>query len=146
MSGTNAAYMTEYRKKPEAKIKQAKLAAAHYAANKPIYKKRLKDWRAANRERSRLQSTARERFRKFGVSLEQYNDMFSAQNGVCAICAQPETSLGRGGDTRTLAVDHDHVTNRVRGLLCYNCNTALGLVKDDANRLLTAAAYLMRYE
>lgn len=66
--------------------------------------------------------------------------MFKAQGGRCAICSGVGTQ--RGG--RPLGVDHDHTTLNVRGLLCSNCNTTLGLMGDDAERLNLAAAYLRR--
>lgn len=58
--------------------------------------------------------------------------MEKAQGGRCAICRK----------RRTLVVDHDHVTRRVRGLLCLNCNVMLGHAKDDPKILTAGAAYL----
>lgn len=76
--------------------------------------------------------------RNFGISLEEYRDMERAQDGRCAIC---HSLPGK----RLLAVDHDHETGRVRALLCANCNTALGHLKDDPDLLRKAADYLMRF-
>ncbi len=67
--------------------------------------------------------------------------MFVAQGGVCAICEQPETAQ-RSGRAKWLAVDHDHGTGAVRGLLCSNCNPMLGYAKDDPALLRAAASYL----
>lgn len=78
------------------------------------------------------------RLRKFGVSREQYVEMHDAQQGVCAICGRPCPT------GRSLAVDHDHSTGRVRGLLCMPCNTAIGQMGDDPERLVAAASYLQR--
>ncbi len=58
----------------------------------------------------------------FGITVEQFDDLLAAQGGRCAMCGS-ETSTGR---YKTLAVDHDHATGRVRGLLCFRCNTGLG--------------------
>lgn len=81
--------------------------------------------------------------KRFGISLEDYELMLESQNNVCAICKQPEVSIDhRTKKVRTLAVDHCHITNKIRGLLCTNCNTALGLFKDDASVLTQAIAYL----
>lgn len=73
----------------------------------------------------------------FGISLDQYNEMLVAQRSRCAIC-RTDSPGGRG----TFHVDHDHVTGRVRGLLCHGCNTGLGLFGDSPTRLLQAATYV----
>lgn len=78
--------------------------------------------------------------RKYGLTRVERDRMHQAQNGLCAICAGPPN--GRG--TR-LHVDHCHDTDKVRGLLCSNCNTGLGLFGDDPARLLAATAYLNRH-
>lgn len=63
--------------------------------------------------------------RKYGMTVEQYDKLLAEQGGVCALCGEPETSTFRG-TVKMLAVDHDHGTGLVRGLLCYRCNTDLG--------------------
>lgn len=63
---------------------------------------------------------------KFNLSLEDYERILEAQGEVCAICRQPETSRHVKGTIRRLAVDHDHETGEVRGLLCWMCNSRLG--------------------
>jgi hypothetical protein len=77
--------------------------------------------------------------RHYGISVEEYENFLVKQNGVCAICGnkQPDSSK-----KSRLCVDHDHKTDKIRGLLCSNCNTALGLMKDDINRLAKAIEYL----
>lgn len=88
-------------------------------------------------------NSIRDRFllKKFGISLEQYNQMHSEQNGVCKICKQPETHK-RNGVLKALAVDHCHKTGKVRGLLCCDCNTGIGKLKDSIDVLLSAVQYL----
>lgn len=82
---------------------------------------------------------------KYGLSLEDYGTMLLEQNGVCAICEQPETYIDvRSGKIRPLVVDHCHTTGRVRGLLCNNCNAALGQVQDNKDTILKAIVYLQR--
>jgi hypothetical protein len=73
---------------------------------------------------------------KFGVSRAEYNKMLSAQNNTCKICK----SVCPTG--RLLAVDHDHTTGVIRGLLCAPCNTGLGFLKDDISLLEKAIEYL----
>jgi ribosomal protein S8 len=65
--------------------------------------------------------------------------MLEQQNHSCYICKEPETVT-----SRILSVDHDHETNKVRGLLCTNCNTALGKFKDNISFLKRAVEYLQR--
>ena len=78
---------------------------------------------------------------KFDMSVEEYDRMLAAQNGVCAICKQPETHL-RNGKLKALAVDHDHKTGKIRGLLCSDCNTGIGKLKDSIDVLTSAVQYL----
>jgi hypothetical protein len=75
--------------------------------------------------------------RRYGISLEEYQVLLRNQGGVCAICGTSKCSTGQ-----RLAVDHDHNTGAVRGVLCKNCNVGLGSFKDDPERLLNAADYL----
>lgn len=86
-------------------------------------------WKAADRAK-------RPRVPKFKIPIKQYRELFASQGGLCAICGQPHRFK--------LAVDHCHATNRVRGLLCHRCNTAIGLLKDDVSLLQRASAYLAR--
>jgi hypothetical protein len=72
----------------------------------------------------------------FGITPEEYDEMFEAQGGVCAICGRPPAK------TR-LSVDHDHKSGQVRGLVCWICNRALGMVTDDPERLRRMIAYLL---
>lgn len=75
---------------------------------------------------------------KFGFGLTEYNELLERQNGVCALCGGPP-KFGMG---KKLAVDHDHVTGQVRGLLCGPCNTALGRLGDTILSIEKVLAYL----
>jgi hypothetical protein len=77
------------------------------------------------------------RKRKYGVTRDQYNTRLQEQDGVCAICQREDPH-------RALAVDHDHKTGEVRGLLCADCNTALGKFQDDPEVLHRAKTYLLK--
>ena len=79
--------------------------------------------------------------RSLGLTLEQYEMLVARQRGLCAICARSNKRRLNAKDIR-LAVDHDHKTTLVRGLLCDFCNAGLGLFKDDPNSLRQAATYL----
>ena len=63
--------------------------------------------------------------KKYGLTLEQYEAMHNAQNGVCAICGKPNQN------NRILCVDHDHKTGKVRKLLCTSCNSKLGIYEEN---------------
>ncbi len=89
-----------------------------------------KRWYAENPAYSRQKQLAR-----YGITIEEFDEMAAGQGGVCAICKQPPTG-------RVLHVDHDHITGKVRGLLCGPHNRALGLFGDDINLLMEAASYL----
>ena len=75
---------------------------------------------------------------RYGLSKEEYYSLLENQNGVCAICFKK--------DKIRLAVDHNHNTGKVRGLLCSNCNRGIGLLKDSTAMLLSAAQYLQRFD
>lgn len=74
-----------------------------------------------------------------------YDVMSAAQGNLCAICNSPESTTGKLGKLRSLAVDHCHETGRVRGLLCMKCNMLLGAAKDDPEILRAAAEYLLEH-
>lgn len=81
--------------------------------------------------------------KRFGISLEEYQLMLENQNNLCAICGRPERTVDhRTKKVRSLAVDHNHNTGKVRGLLCTDCNRALGLLQDSKDVLQNALAYL----
>ena len=81
--------------------------------------------------------------KNFGISLQDYKYILEKQSNTCAICRLPETSIDhRTKMIRKLAVDHDHFTGEVRGLLCSKCNVGLGQFQDDTELLLSAVAYL----
>jgi len=73
---------------------------------------------------------------KYGISHEQYKQLWDSQGGVCKICKREETK------GKWLSVDHCHNSLAVRGLLCHNCNSAIGLFEDNIDRLLSAIEYL----
>lgn len=84
------------------------------------------------RRRQDLERTAR----RYGLTVDDYDVMLAAQGGGCAICGAPPS------ESRRHHIDHDHETGVVRGLLCSNCNTAMGRFGDDPERLMEALRYL----
>lgn len=95
--------------------------------------------------KSKLEGKDRERYlrmrrnghlvRKYGITADEYDEMLSKQSGGCGIC-------GRTFGRIRLAVDHDHKTGKIRGILCENCNMGLGMFKDDTKLLSAAIEYL----
>lgn len=75
--------------------------------------------------------------RSYNLTLEEYNQMFEIQCGCCAICCKHQNEL-----KRPLGVDHDHITGKVRGLLCNHCNSGIGFFNDDFNLFNKAKTYL----
>ena len=96
--------------------------------------------------RSRTNEGKRREFDKqvlsrYGITLPQYMTILVRQDCVCAICGKPERSK-LNGKTKRLSVDHCHKTGKVRGLLCTRCNTAIGLLDDDPQRVKAVIDYL----
>lgn len=140
------AYMREYyaankeKFRPKSPEKRAEYNANRrrkYAADPEIqrqYRNAAKAWNAAN-----PRGRANQRMRKYGISIERYEQMLAEQNGACAICGSPDN-----GDKPTdrFHVDHCHTTGIVRGLLCLSCNHGLGKFKDSVESLRSAIRYL----
>lgn len=76
---------------------------------------------------------------KYGVTIEQYEMLFNLQNGCCAICGQHQSKF-----KFRLAIDHNHQTTRVRGLLCRPCNSNIGIWFENPIRFAKVMEYLRR--
>ena len=116
-------------------IKNKKAIQARRQAER--HKRLNKLWRKRNRKH--LFRYARDYYYKvhYGITIEIYNQLLKSQNHRCAICGNK-----RKKGQRAFAVDHDHKTGAVRGILCAPCNTLLGLAKDSRTLLATAIKYL----
>ena len=103
---------------------------------------RSRVWGANHKSKWERQKRKSNLKKKYGLSIEQYEEIIKSQGGVCAICG------GSLYDSRGYRphVDHDHITGKVRGVLCINCNNALGRWKDDKNKLIKAYNYLLKHE
>lgn len=119
-----------------------------YAARcKECRKAEVNAWRAKNRaaynasERAKYAASPAKWERhlrsKYGIGAQEYAERLAAQGGCCAICRGAAEALGE-----TLAVDHDHATGKVRGLLCAKCNRMLGCANDRPEVLRAGAEYL----
>jgi len=108
--------------------------------NRERYLASLRDQYRKNTQKDPLWNFRRNIRKDYGISVEQYDTMYRAQNGVCAICS----GLNLSG--RRLAVDHDHATGKIRGLLCSRCNSAIGLARENKDILKQALSYLEKHE
>jgi hypothetical protein len=81
-------------------------------------------------------------FRKYGLTRPEYDSLVTKQDGRCGICG---TSEVRRGDYRW-CVDHDHSTGKIRGLLCFRCNSAIGLLDDNIGTAEKLVAYLREHK
>lgn len=106
-----------------------------YAANKEEYAATTLAWQRKNPEKRkgyRIKAT-------YGISFDDFLDMLKAQENKCKICG---TAHSMNTSKTRLCIDHDHVTGKVRGLLCDKCNRGLGVFRDNPEFLLKAAEYL----
>lgn len=103
----------------------------------------MRDWRKSHPERVKVHNEtsrlyqANSKFGKYGITEDDYNDMFVSQNGKCGICGKHQTEI-----KAALHIDHNHKTGRVRGLLCSSCNFGIGHLQDDIKILRCAILYL----
>lgn len=81
---------------------------------------------------------------RFNMSIDDYNEIFLKQKGRCAICDKAEVMKDIKGNVKWLAVDHNHDTNKIRGLLCNSCNTGIGKLGDSIKVLQSAIKYLKK--
>ena len=88
-----------------------------------------------HREARIAKATAAAYLRRYGITVEQYQDILQKQDGICAICKNPPNK-------NALAVDHCHITGKIRGLLCPSCNSGIGKLRDSPEMLRKAIEYL----
>jgi hypothetical protein len=131
----------KYRRENPEKIKVIQKRSTERIKNNPGRLEKLRGWQKQYREENRKALSDGERKRRFGITPERYSELLKSQNGVCAICNQPEIAT-RLGKVKALAVDHCHKSGKIRGLLCSDCNTGIGKLKDDPKVLLAAIQYL----
>jgi|SRR6267142_1728705 len=128
-----------YKSKEEAQKYQLEYNNAHKEERRKyaiLYAKRRK---LENPEHvKKLEQKQKLKYR-YGISFEDYHRFLDLQNGVCAVCKNPPNK-------RSLDVDHNHITGKIRGLLCNDCNVALGRVKESIQILNSLIVYLQTKE
>jgi hypothetical protein len=134
-------------RRPDCKVCNLARRKAKYAEDPRPYIERALKWQQENRDRhlqrmrdynatpaKKISNRKSHLKRKYGLTLEEFDELLDSQGGGCAICDKPAPDN----------VDHDHETGRVRGILCWDCNIAIGKFNDDQDRLAVAIAYLCR--
>jgi hypothetical protein len=96
--------------------------------------RRSKDYRSTKKG---AEATLRYNIKKYGITVEKYNELFTAQNGNCYLCGRNQSEF-----KFRLAVDHCHKTSKVRALLCSGCNTGLGNFKENIEVMKKAIQYI----
>ena len=124
-----AARAAKYREDPRKHIERVQ---RWQRENPDRYRAKLQEYAASGKKK--VSDRKSHLKRKYGLTLEDFDAMLASQGGGCAIC----------GRTDADNVDHDHVTGRVRGILCFNCNVAIGHVANDEDRMAAAIGYLAR--
>lgn len=178
----HAAYMRAYYKRPHAREKRRAYHKKYYVKNEATILKKVNEWQKDNPEavkRAKRRSAVKHhdknraavrayrqtpkgykteqagRLRRaFKLTMEQYEQMLTAQGGVCFNCKRPETRKTQKGHTARLAVDHDHSCcpgdytcgKCIRALLCHGCNVSLGLLGENPDRMRQLAVYVEQFK
>lgn len=115
------------------------------ANNRQRLRDNTREWKAKLTPEQKVEMARRHRICKFktkyGITPDQFEQMETAQKGVCAICSRQNQQVP-GKAFRRLAVDHCHATKKIRGLLCTDCNTSIGKLGDTVEGLERALAYV----
>ena len=109
----------------------------YYEKNKDSLNSRARQWYLDHKELVQQRSRDSELLRNFGLTRQEYNRIFQVQGGMCKICGIHQEEINK-----SLRVDHCHKTNKVRGLLCHNCNVTLGLIKENIETLKKMIEYI----
>jgi hypothetical protein len=143
------------------KEKQRKYHKQYAQKNREKIAKRKREWLDADPDRQARYTEAQrartkanpEKFRTYfrnyhikkayGITAEQYEALLQGQGGACAICGRLPN--GTNHVEQSLVIDHCHDTGKVRGLLCNNCNSGMGIIGDSVEHLEAAIEYLKRY-
>lgn len=127
---------------------KAKNPEMYLARSRKAYAKFVRENPATAKEQFRRYNLRKNIRRYCGMTLEQYDALVIKQEGLCAICKQPETvrRSRNNPDVRPLHVDHCHVSNKFRGLLCSKCNTAIGLLREDVSIITACIDYLEKHK
>jgi len=153
---SNSYYEKYLKYNPEYKRKKSVYDKEYAIRNKESRKEKAKKYRDDNKDMLREKhrndyyanksryndQSRRQRLRdRFGLTIEEYNTLLDSQNGLCKICGEKKLAKNQ---TR-MGVDHCHDTGTIRGILCNNCNTALGYFNDSVDLLSNAIKYILTH-
>ena len=129
----------KYRKRHLSRVRKASRLSARraYKNNPDKYRNIAREFNAKNNDRLRIIWRRSKLKRAYGLSLEEFDAILVRQDRVCAICKGPPN-----GRFNSFNVDHCHKTGKIRGLLCFHCNTAIGMAKDSRELLMKMALYV----
>ncbi len=152
---THRIRVRNYIKNPEKYIKNASVwkSENRYRINEQVRQDRIdnpekyKKWSEDHYKRNRDNLSIKKSLKERKIDKDFYDKMLKEQDNLCAICDLAERRMARNSEQPTrLCIDHDHETGTVRQLLCHDCNTALGKMKDSPELLLKAADYLIKHK
>lgn len=115
--------------------------SCHYIKGQDYKKRNRKRLNALDRARNKKNPDVKRNQKLkslYGITLKDYNSMLKKQNDLCAICEYKSS--------KRLVVDHDHITGKVRSLLCQSCNKALGCIKENTKIAFSIINYLEFYK
>lgn len=104
-------------------------------------KSRRAEYHRQNADRWKQNKANNRLIKLYGITLDDYQNMLQKQNHICSICKSVEKTKNR-----TLSVDHDHKTNKIRELLCQRCNAALGMLEEDPRIIGNLLDYIKKYK
>jgi hypothetical protein len=146
-----------YESNKKSKLKNKKSAAEYAKKYRSENEKEIKiyekNYKLKNKDKITIQSKEnyQENIEKrrwsrikriYGITEKEYNEMLNNQNNVCSICLQSERRKAHNGNVCNLSIDHNHKTGKIRGLLCHDCNVAIGHFDDNSETLERAIKYL----
>ena len=114
----------------------------YYEQNRTKIRANTEDYRKRNSRLVLRQKRGYSLRVRYGISIADYEAISKKQEDRCAVCGEQETAHYNDGRVRRLAVDHDHKTGKIRGLLCDRCNRKVGMLVDDPNWLERAVEYV----
>ena len=122
------------------KKKKRQYGKQYRETHKEEIKQRNKRYLKTHGEEIRKRDKLRSRIKKYGITIKQELEMLEKQENKCAICGKKLSNLTEAN------IDHDHSTGKVRGLLCNNCNTAIGMLRETPELFDKAKEYILKHK